>query len=172
MAVSAYPYIVDLEDPDTDEVEPWIISNKIKGFNCRVYVEADEDWDDEWEYANSIPQFVEITLFIEPVNEGDDPVTLTRMVELPMGVLAKRKNRGTQVDNSRTAGNTDPNAESNTGNNVNQTNAGNSRTGSPGVSFGNGSRNNGSSNRGSSSGSNRNSTPSRGGSPGFPSIGR
>ena len=110
LGVSAYPYIVDLEDPDVEEVEPWIISSKIRGFNCRVYVEDEEDWDDEWEYDNSIPQFVELTLFVEPINEDDDPIAITRMVELPMGVLAKRRNRNRTTEGSQNAGQNDPNA--------------------------------------------------------------
>jgi len=119
LAVSAYPYIVDLEDPDTEEVEPWIVSSKIKGLNCRVYIEDDEDWDEEWEYDNSIPQFVEITLFVEPIKEDDDPIAITRMVELPMGVLAKRRNRNTPIQGSQNAGQSNPNDPNSPATNIN-----------------------------------------------------
>ena len=99
LAVSAYPYIVDLEDPEVAEVEPWIVTSKVIGLNCRVYNPNDQDWDEEWEFKNSIPQWVEITIYLKPLEEGDDPISMTRMIEIPLGYLAKRQNRDLNVNN-------------------------------------------------------------------------
>jgi prepilin-type N-terminal cleavage/methylation domain-containing protein len=137
LAVSAYPYIVDLEDPEVDEVEPWIVTSKVIGLNCRVYNPSDQDWDDEWEFKNSIPQWVELTIYLKPLVEGEDPVAMTRMVEIPMGFLAKRQNRDLNVNNTGTdptATTTDTNATGvntspNTGGTTNNRNTGNTSGG-------------------------------------------
>jgi prepilin-type N-terminal cleavage/methylation domain-containing protein len=136
LAVSAYPYIVDLEDPEVDEVEPWIVTSKVIGLNCRVYNPSDQDWDDEWEFKNSIPQWVEITIYLKPLVEDDDPISMTRMIEIPLGFLAKRQNRDLNVNNPGATDTSATDAESattntGTGGTSNQGTSGNTNSGIP-----------------------------------------
>jgi prepilin-type N-terminal cleavage/methylation domain-containing protein len=93
-AVKAWRLQGQIEDFDADEVEPMFISKRITGFNCRMAYELDEDgeidWLDEWEddLTNKIPTVVEVTLYVDPVKEGDDPVELKRIIGLRLGALA------------------------------------------------------------------------------------
>jgi uncharacterized membrane protein YgcG len=80
-AIRAWPHLKDEEDVD---VEPWYVSTEIKGIACRVYNFEDEDWDDDWENTNALPTIVEISLFMDPLEEYGDPVVLRRMVEIPV----------------------------------------------------------------------------------------
>jgi prepilin-type N-terminal cleavage/methylation domain-containing protein len=86
-AIRAYPHLAEYED---DEIEPWFVSTMVKGVNCRVYiVEEDEEasegeWEDMWEDTNSLPGIVELTLYMEPLEEYGDPVTIQRMVRIPV----------------------------------------------------------------------------------------
>ena len=72
---------------DEDEIEKksWVVSDVIKGLSCAVYNVEDEKWDDEWEETNSIPGLIEITLYAEPEEEGDDPIEYRQLIEIPLG---------------------------------------------------------------------------------------
>lgn len=79
-----YPHLADQEEDDFAAGKTWEISSVVKGVDCRVYVEDDEDWSDEWEDTNSIPALVEITLYMDPLEGDDDPVTMKRAIEIPI----------------------------------------------------------------------------------------
>lgn len=80
------------EDFDPEDIEPVYLSKRVVGFNCRTAWQMDEDgeidWLDEWEDTNKIPTIVEVSLYIEPIEEGDDPVELKRIIGLRVGALA------------------------------------------------------------------------------------
>jgi len=80
------------DDFDPEEVEPVFLSKRVVGFNCRMAWELDDDgkidWLDEWEETNRIPTVVEVSLYVEPVEKGGDPVELKRVVGLRVGALA------------------------------------------------------------------------------------
>ncbi len=83
VAVRAYPHLADEED--IEEADPWYISTEVKGVNCRVYSKEEEEWLDEWEFTNSLPRLVEITVYLDPLEEYGDPVEMKRVVEIPLG---------------------------------------------------------------------------------------
>jgi prepilin-type N-terminal cleavage/methylation domain-containing protein len=91
--VKAWRLQGQVEDFDPDEVEPVYLSKHVTGFNCRMAYELDDDgeidWLDEWEdeLTNKIPTVVELTLYMDPPREGDDPVEMKRVVGLRLGVL-------------------------------------------------------------------------------------
>ncbi len=82
------------DDFDSDDVDPVFLSKRIVGFNCRMAWEVDDegeiDWLDEWEETNRIPTVVELALYVEPAQEGDDPVELKRIVGVRAGGLSWR----------------------------------------------------------------------------------
>jgi len=83
------------DDFDPDELPPVFLSSRVKGFNCRTAFRLDAngkiEWEDESEDTNSIPAWVEITLYIEPVVEKDPPVELKRIVGLRVAEVAWTK---------------------------------------------------------------------------------
>jgi prepilin-type N-terminal cleavage/methylation domain-containing protein len=81
VAVRAYPYLTEKEELDAD---PWFVSTEIKGIDCRVYDFDDETWKSEWEDTNSVPSLVEITLTMDPIEKYGEPLTLKRLVEIPV----------------------------------------------------------------------------------------
>ncbi|MDD3604693.1 MAG: type II secretion system protein [Kiritimatiellae bacterium] len=88
VAIRSFPHLADLKD---DESEPWFVSSVVKGLNCRIYNVEDEDWEDDWEDTNAIPQIVEITLYMDPLERYGDPITIKRMVQIPVaGAVEKR----------------------------------------------------------------------------------
>lgn len=95
-------------DPDED-VEPVFIARKVTGFNCRMKDPESEDivgldgieWIDEWEgdgRTNRLPKIVEITLWMEPLDEGEPPIEMKRVLEIPLAALSW--DRGTSSGSS------------------------------------------------------------------------
>ncbi len=81
LAVRAYPHLADIDD---DEPDPWFVSYRVEGMDCRFYNFEDEVWEDEWEDTNAIPRLVDVQLYMEPLEEYGDPVVLRRLVEIPV----------------------------------------------------------------------------------------
>ena len=82
-------------DPDED-VDPIWIARRITGFNCRMQdpdEEVDEDtdeiaWIDEWDDTNRIPTAVEITLWLEPLDDDEPAIEMKRIVQIPTAHLS------------------------------------------------------------------------------------
>jgi len=74
------------EDFDPDVLPPVVLSERIVGFACRAAWEFDPDgkidWLDEWERTNSVPALVEVTLYLEPVVRGEDPLEMRRVAQI------------------------------------------------------------------------------------------
>jgi prepilin-type N-terminal cleavage/methylation domain-containing protein len=79
------------DDFDPDEVAPVFLSSKVTGFNCRIATNMVDDrieWQDDWEDTNRIPFAVELTLYMEPTDEGQPPIEIKRAVALPVSPLS------------------------------------------------------------------------------------
>lgn len=92
-AVKAWRIQGQLEDFDPeDDVDPVFLSKRIVGFNCRMAWELDDDgeidWLDEWEETNKIPTVVEISLYVTPPTEDEEPIEVKRVIGLRVGALA------------------------------------------------------------------------------------
>lgn len=94
LAVSAYPYLVDPDDIFVEQVEPWIVSPRVKGLQARFYNTTLNEWVDEWEDERQIPQFVEITLFLEPLEARGPYREIVRVVEIPVARVSREVRRG------------------------------------------------------------------------------
>lgn len=94
LAVSAYPHLVDPEDLLVEEVTPWIISPRVEGLRVRFYNATLGEWEDEWEDERQIPQFLELTLFLEPFEERGPYRELVRRVDIPVGRISRETRRG------------------------------------------------------------------------------
>lgn len=79
---------------DTEKVEPVILSRHIVGFNCRIGSQAEGgviEWNEEWENTNTLPQMIELTLYIKPRNDDEEPIEMRRCVSIPVGKSAPSK---------------------------------------------------------------------------------
>jgi prepilin-type N-terminal cleavage/methylation domain-containing protein len=84
------------DDFDSDQVEPELLSDRVVGFDCRVATnDFDSDqlhWLETWEdtlpggdnLTNHIPRFVEVTLYLKPLEEGEPPIVMKRWVDIPV----------------------------------------------------------------------------------------
>jgi hypothetical protein len=95
LALRAWRIDLQLEDfkPD-EEVADFILAPRVIGMNCRVLdktkpkVDDLPNWQDEWKFSNSIPKAVELTLYMEPLKENEEPLEIKRIIEMPMSELS------------------------------------------------------------------------------------
>ncbi len=84
------------ENFDPDSLPPEVLSKRIVGINCRVATNNFEmnrlEWMDTWDdelpggdnMTNHVPRFVEVTLYLKPLAEGEPPVEMRRMADIPV----------------------------------------------------------------------------------------
>ncbi len=91
---------VDDFDPEKD-VKPFMLAPRVVGFDCRILKEppsknADEiKWEDEWKFSNSIPYKVSVTLYMRPAKEDNEPLAVTRDIEIPLWDLSQNPQKKT-----------------------------------------------------------------------------
>ena len=106
LAVSAWRIVALPEDFDPKTaVKPMLLTTRVVGFNCRVLnpennlEEGDApsfddalEWLDVWEddRTNRLPFAVELSLYLEPARERDEPLEVKRIVEIPCAPLSWR----------------------------------------------------------------------------------
>jgi len=95
LALRAWRIDLQLEDfKPEEEVTDFILAPRVIGMNCRVLDKTQPkkndlpNWQDEWKFSNSIPKAVEITLYMEPLKEGEEPLEIKRIIEIPMSELS------------------------------------------------------------------------------------
>ncbi|NLD60647.1 MAG: hypothetical protein GX647_13470, partial [Clostridiales bacterium] len=79
------------DDFDVEEdVKAFLVSPRVMGMDCKVLKKPPEanakeiEWEDEWTSSNALPYKVSVTLYLRPIKERDDPVAVTRDIELPV----------------------------------------------------------------------------------------
>jgi hypothetical protein len=88
---------LDLQHADfeVDKVPAVLLSTRVLGFNCRTLDKSQQPsrienekpelkWADDWVKSNTLPYAVEVTLFLQPVEEGKEPLEMKRIVRIPM----------------------------------------------------------------------------------------
>ncbi len=108
----AVPIDEDLEDEyDSD---PILISRAIQGLEILIWDEENEDWTEEWEPENSIPERVLIAVYVESADENEEPIEFTRVIEIPVAPSVKEKLTGpSNAEGSSSTGGTTGNSGGN-----------------------------------------------------------
>jgi len=109
--VSAWRVDLQLDEFDPEEdVKPVALSPRVVGLNCRMLDKDQPDkddepnWQDEWKYSNCIPKAVEITLYMEPAKDQDEPIEVKRIVQIPMYDLSQNPRKKTSGSGSTSSG--------------------------------------------------------------------
>ena len=94
------------EDMQDEKIfEPYLLVQGVRGFNCRV---ADKDnpfnedgswnWQDEWNTSNCLPRAVELTFYLDPVEERGESESVLRVVEIPLWDISQNPIAATSED--------------------------------------------------------------------------
>ncbi|VGO15278.1 hypothetical protein PDESU_03860 [Pontiella desulfatans] len=94
----AMPAIADDEEfEDEYDVDPILVSRVIQGLEIMFWDEESEDWTEEWEPENSIPERILLTIFVASSDEKEEPIEFSRTVEIPVAKSVKEKLAGPSI---------------------------------------------------------------------------
>lgn len=81
------------DDFSFSDVDPLFLTSKVTGFDCRIatnMINDEVDWHSDWDETNRLPAAVELTLYLEPVDDGEPPVKIIRAVGIPAAPMSWR----------------------------------------------------------------------------------
>ena len=86
------PAIADDEEfEDEYDAEPILVSREIQGLEIMFWDSENEDWTEEWEKENSIPERILMTVFVASEDKEEEPIKFTRVIEIPVYESLKDK---------------------------------------------------------------------------------
>ena len=91
LAIRAWRPYAQPDDFDPEKLDPMFLSTRVVGLDCEIATNAVEEkleWETDWEETNRLPAAIKITLYIEPLEDGDKPTTITRAVGIPIAPLS------------------------------------------------------------------------------------
>lgn len=107
---SAMPAIANAEDEESEYVEePMLVSRAVQGLEILIYDEETEDWTEDWEKENAVPERILINIYVASEDEDEEPIMFTRMLEIPVAKSVEAKLSGPSKG-AQTGGGTTPNA--------------------------------------------------------------
>lgn len=117
-AVRAWRQDLQLDEFDPEEDASYLVlSPKVQGLSCRMLDPAQEltedkelNWIDTWEKESMLPSAVEVTLWLEPAERGEDPIEYKRIIEIPISALSQNPSTGSNANKKAKEGTSEPTA--------------------------------------------------------------
>lgn len=83
----------DMEENDF-ETDPFLVSRAVQGLEILVWDKEKEDWDEEWDYNNSVPERILIRVYVVSDNEEEEPMEFVRVIDIPAYQAARSRISG------------------------------------------------------------------------------
>jgi hypothetical protein len=91
----AMPAIADEEEfEDEYDAEPILVTRAVQGLEILFWDKDAEDWTEEWEKENAVPERILLTIFVASADEDEEPILFSRVVEIPVYESLEAKLRG------------------------------------------------------------------------------
>lgn len=88
--VSALPAVAnDEEAVDEYDADPILVSTAVQGLEIRVWDADNEEWTDEWEKENSVPERIRLAVYVASEDEKEEPIKFERVIEIPVALSVK-----------------------------------------------------------------------------------
>lgn len=95
LAVRAFSSLLDREGPEAEDVAPWLLTQRVKGLELKVYDLNRNEWVDDWERDNQLPVTLSLTLYVQPDESRTGRLRkYTRRIDIPVGPLSRETRRG------------------------------------------------------------------------------
>lgn len=89
------PAIADDEEYENEYIsDPILVSRAIQGLEILIWDEETEDWTEEWDPENSVPERIQISVFVASEDENEEPIKFERVIEIPVALSVKDKLTG------------------------------------------------------------------------------
>ncbi len=83
--VSALPAVPNPEDEEDEfEADPILVSREVQGLEILIWDAENEDWTEEWEKENSVPERIEIALYVASHDPDEEPIRFSRVLDIPV----------------------------------------------------------------------------------------
>ena len=98
----------ETDDEREESIKAYLISPRVIAMDCKVLKEPPDanakeiKWEDEWTSSNALPYKVSVTLYLKPLKERDDPIALTRDIEIPVWKYSQNPGSANGKTNSKT----------------------------------------------------------------------
>ena len=90
----AMPAVANPDDMEEDyPSDPLLISRSIGGMEIFFWDKNAEDWIDEWEQANSVPERILVDVYVTSADEEEEPIRFSRVLEIPVSPSVKERLR-------------------------------------------------------------------------------
>jgi len=96
----------DEEFEDEYDAEPYLVSRAVQGLEILFYDEETEDWTEEWEPENSVPERIQVAVYVASDDEDEEPIVFTRTLEIPVAKSVKVKLKSPSSTSSSDPGST------------------------------------------------------------------
>lgn len=88
------PAVADEEEfEDEYDAEPMVVARGVSGLEILFWDADAEDWTEEWEPENSVPERIEVTLYIAAIDKHEEPMLFTRVIDIPVYDSVKERLR-------------------------------------------------------------------------------
>ena len=89
---SAMPAIADMEEAEEEyDAEPYLVTKAVQGLEIFVWDEELEDWTEEWEKENSVPERILIAAYVVSDDPEEEPVIFERVIQIPVSASIEDK---------------------------------------------------------------------------------
>jgi prepilin-type N-terminal cleavage/methylation domain-containing protein len=96
-ALFAFPMPTTANAEDFEEefgAEPVLVSRAVQGLEILFYDKEEEDWTEEWEKENSVPERIMVSVFVVSEDKAEEPIVFTRVIEIPVATSVSAKLQG------------------------------------------------------------------------------
>lgn len=89
------PAIADPEEFEKEyDAEPILVSREVRGLEILFWDADAEQWTEEWEEENAVPDRIQVTVLIAPPDTNEEPMPFTRLIEIPVFDSVKERLSG------------------------------------------------------------------------------
>jgi len=79
------PAVADPEQMEEDyPSDPLLVSRSVSGLEILFWDKRAEEWTEEWELDNSIPERILVELYVTSADEEEEPIRFSRMLDIPV----------------------------------------------------------------------------------------
>lgn len=98
---TAMPAVPNADDEEEElEGDPILVSREVQGLEIMVWDEENEDWTEEWEKANSVPERIRISVYVASEDENEDPIVFSRVLNIPVAESLRDNLASPTIQNS------------------------------------------------------------------------